>query len=143
MDKKIFIGRDAKTNQVVWFGTHAKAVKVNDTGDAPLSLYAVLARSASYSSANHTISFLNEAGTTIFSLDAAPFIIDGMVDDVRIENGYLVIDFNTESGKQDISIPLTDIFDPSNYYNKTATDELLAGKLNVITQEQFDEIFND
>ena len=58
-------------------------------------------------------------GNTIkATIDATDFIVDGMVDDVRIENGNLVIDFNTASGKQDISIPLTDIFDPSNYYDK-------------------------
>ena len=66
-------------------------------------------------------------GNTIkATIDASDFIVDGMVDDVKIENGYLVIDFNTASGKQDISIPLTGIFDPSNYYNKTAIDNLVG-----------------
>ena len=66
-------------------------------------------------------------GNTIkATIDASDFIVDGMVDDVRIENGNLVIDFNTDSGKQDISIPLTDIFDPSNYYNKTEIDDLVG-----------------
>lgn len=66
-------------------------------------------------------------GNTIkATIDASDFIVDGMVDDVRIENGNLVIDFNTASGKEDISIPLTDIFDPSNYYNKTAIDNLVG-----------------
>jgi hypothetical protein len=32
-----------------------------------------------------------------------------------------VIDFNTASGKQDIQIPLTDIFNPNNYYTKSET----------------------
>ena len=66
-------------------------------------------------------------GNTIkATIDASDFIVDGMVDDVRIENGNLVIDFNTASGKQDISIPLTDIFDPSNYYDKDDIDELVG-----------------
>ena len=66
-------------------------------------------------------------GNTIkATIDASDFIVDGMVDDVRIENGNLIIDFNTASGKQDISIPLTSIFDPSNYYNKTAIDNLVG-----------------
>ena len=66
-------------------------------------------------------------GNTIkATIDASDFIVDGMVDDVRIENGNLVVDFNTASGKQDISIPLTDIFDPSNYYNKVAIDNLVG-----------------
>ena len=86
--------------------------------------------SAMYDSANHNILFKNISGTVLSTIDATDFIKDGMVDDVRIENGYLVIDFNTDSGKRDISIPLTDIFNPANYYDKTATDALLATKLN-------------
>lgn len=79
---------------------------------------------AAYDTSTHRINFLH--GQTVLAyIDASPFIVDGMVDDVRIENGYLVVDFNTASGKQDINIPLTDIFNPSNYYTKTETDELI------------------
>ena len=86
---------------------------------------------ASYDNNAHRINFYH-GQTVVAYVDASPFIVDGMVDDVRIENGYLVIDFNTASGKQDISIPLTDIFNPNNYYNKTQTDGLLAQKQDVI-----------
>jgi len=86
---------------------------------------------ASYDTNTHRINFYHGQNVVAY-VDASPFIVDGMVNDVRIENGYLVIDFNTDSGKQDISIPLTDIFDPSNYYNKTQTDGLLAQKQDVI-----------
>lgn len=87
--------------------------------------------SANYDSANHTILFKNISGTVLSSIDASPFIIDGMVDDVRISGGNLVISFNTDAGKQDIVIPLTDIFNPANYYLKSETDALLATKVNV------------
>lgn len=83
--------------------------------------------SAEYVSSSATINFKNINGTVISSIDASDFLIDGMVEDVRIENGYLVIDFNTESGVQDIEIPLTDIFDPSNYYDKSAVDAIVSG----------------
>lgn len=56
-----------------------------------------------------------------------------MVEDVHIENGHLVIDFNTASGKQPIAIPLTDIFDPNNYYTKQQTDALLSEKASTAT----------
>lgn len=82
---------------------------------------------ASYDSANHQILFKN-GSTTLFSLDAAAFVKDGMVDDVEISGGNLVITFNTDAGKQAISIPLTDIFDPANYYYKDDVDGLLADK---------------
>ena len=86
--------------------------------------------SAEYVSSSTTINFKNIDGTVISSIDASDFVIDGMIEDVRIETlsgaSYLVIDFNTESGKEDIQIPLTDIFDPSNYYNKQEVDNLVS-----------------
>ena len=85
---------------------------------------------AAYVSSSTTIDFYNASGDVVAQVDARDFIKDGMIDDVRIENGYLIIDFNTASGKQDISIPLTDIFNPDNYYDKTAVDGLLANKAN-------------
>lgn len=49
----------------------------------------------------------------------------------------LVISFNTDAGKQDINIPLTEIFDPSNYYTKAEIDAELSGKAesSAVTEE--------
>lgn len=80
---------------------------------------------AEYDSTNHNI-LLKNGSTTLVTIDASPFIIDGMVDDVEVSNGYLVISFNTDAGKQDISIPISDIFDANNYYTKTEVDAALA-----------------
>lgn len=85
---------------------------------------------AEYVSQNKTINFKNINGTVLSTIDATPFVVDGMLDSVSIVNGNLVFVWNTDSGKQTVSIPLTDIFNPSNYYDKTATDALLATKLN-------------
>ena len=82
-----------------------------------------------YVGSANTINFLNSSGETIATIDTTDFVIDGMVEDVRIDEisgeTYLVIDFNTASGKQDIQIPLTDIFDPSNYYTAEEVDGLI------------------
>lgn len=76
-----------------------------------------------YDSATKHINFKHNAtGATLAYVDATDFIKDGMVDSVAIVNGNLVITFNTDAGKQPISIPLTDIFNPANYYDKTAID---------------------
>ena len=87
-----------------------------------------------YDSATKRINFYGKGDsqhTTVLAyVDASDFVVDGMVEDVRIENGNLVIDFNTDSGITDISIPLTDIFDPSNYYTKTEVDTALSAKAN-------------
>lgn len=91
---------------------------------------------AEYVSSSTTIDFYNASGDVVAQVDATDFIVDGMVDDVRIENGNLVIDFNTASGKQDISIPLTDIFDPSNYYDKDDVDGLIADVEDRIAEDE-------
>lgn len=78
--------------------------------------------------------FKDANGTTVASIDATPFITDGMVDSVIIENGNLIIKFNTDAGKQDIVIPISDIFDADNYYTKAEVDDLIehAGEDNII-----------
>ena len=93
------------------------------------------ADSVLYNSTSKYVEFYHNGtgGTKVYEFDASDFVIDGMVDDVRIENGNLVIDFNTASGKQDISIPLTDIFNPSDYYTKTEVDQALSGKQDTLS----------
>lgn len=88
-----------------------------------------------YDSVNSRINFKH--GNTIEAyVDAAPFIVDGMVSDVAIVNGNLVITFNTDSGKQPISIPLTDIFNPNNYYDKNAVDNIISGITDDIIEDE-------
>lgn len=81
----------------------------------------------SYNSTTKKIE-LKHGATVLAEIDATAFIKDGMVNDVQITGGNLVISFNTDSGKEAITIPLTDIFNPENYYTKTATNELLNQK---------------
>lgn len=77
---------------------------------------------AEYDSANHLI-YLKHGNTRLANpINAKDFIKDGMVDTVEIANGNLVITFNTDAGKQPITIPLTDIFNPADYYTKTQID---------------------
>ena len=68
-------------------------------------------------------------GTEVFSFDASPFLVDGMIDSVSItsitsggsEVEVLQIVWNSDAGKQTTNIPLTAIFDPSNYYTTAQT----------------------
>lgn len=75
---------------------------------------------------------LRHDSTTIVQIDATDFIKDGMVSNVQVVNGYLVITFNTDAGQEPIRIPITDIFNPDNYYTKSATNGLLALKQDII-----------
>lgn len=87
---------------------------------------------AAYDSNTKRINFYHgstsDVGNIKAYIDATAFVKDGMVDNVEISNGYLVITFNTDAGKQAINIALTDIFNPANYYTKNEVDTALGGK---------------
>ena len=61
------------------------------------------------------------------TVDGTTWVKDGMVQSVAIVSNNLEITFNTDSGKEKISVPLTDVFNPDNYYNKTEIDSKLEG----------------
>lgn len=91
-----------------------------------------LVSSVTYSSQDHRIYFYDVEGTQISTyVDTTDFIKDGMVNEVKIatptggtNSGVtcLVVTFNTDAGKDDIEIPISSIFNPSNYYTKTETE---------------------
>ena len=109
------------------------------------------ADSVKYNSTSHTVEFYHgtTAGTKVFEFDASSFIIDGMVDNVEVddvESGSstvkcLVVSFNTDAGKQDINIPLSDIFDPNIYYTKEEIDDsdlVVSSALNDLNERKMD-----
>lgn len=75
---------------------------------------------------------LKHGNTVLAEIDATAFIKDGMVSSVTIDNGYLVITFNTDAGQSPIRLDITSIFNAANYYTKTQTDNLLGGKQDTI-----------
>ena len=77
--------------------------------------------SAEYNSQTKKIVF-KHGDTVLVQIDATDFIKDGMVSNVEIVDNKLVISFNTDSGKENIEIPLSEIFNPNNYYTKTQID---------------------
>ena len=79
--------------------------------------------SGEYDSTTHNIYLKNADSEVLSTIDCSDFIVDGMIESVEIINGNLVISFNTDSGKEDITIPISDIFDASNYYTKQQCDE--------------------
>lgn len=94
------------------------------------------ADSVKYNSTSKYVEFYHggTGGTKVFEYDASPFLIDGMVQNVEIKDvtisgesvTCLVISFNTDAGKQDINIPISDIFNANNYYTKTEVDNAIT-----------------
>ena len=120
---KIEIGGEIVTKENI--NTKFDAIANKESGGGDVSgLFA----DASYDSETKRINFLDNGGNIVSYIDATGFIKDGMVSNVAISEGNLVITFNTDAGQEPISIALTDIFNSENYYNKTEVDGKLALK---------------
>lgn len=110
------------------------------SGKADTSALTVYADAVAYDSNAKEMKFYHggTGGTEVFSFDASPFLIDGMVDNVEIKDvtisgesvTCLVITFNTDAGKQEIDIPLTEIFDSSNYWTTAQTENAIASAIS-------------
>ena len=92
-----------------------------------------------YDSSAKTINFYAE-GSVVKSLDATPFIKDGMIDRVYIDTDTqeLVIVWNAASGKEETRIPLSSIFNPDNYYTKDEIDDKVDEINSAITAVEGD-----
>lgn len=84
--------------------------------------------------------FVPSEGYRISQLDIVNFTKSGMPQtgkladlSVTAATTCLVISFNTDAGKQDINIPITQIFDPSNYYTKIEVNDKLYQKVSNAT----------
>lgn len=97
---------------------------ISDNPDIP-----ELAATIDFDSDTKYIQLKNLDGDVISSFDASTFIVDGMVDSVEIVDDALVISWNTASGKEDVSIPLSSFFDASDYYTKSETDSAISDAL--------------
>lgn len=101
---------------------------------------------ATWNSTDKKIYFYDNAsatGTALAYIDATDFVKDGFLQSVTIENKTisgesvpcLVFIWNTDAGIQETDIPLSGIFDPTNYVSvatftayTAATDTVIGGK---------------
>lgn len=81
---------------------------------------------------------LKNGNTILSEFSAADFIKDSMIQDISVTNGtgnnlgqkVLLINFNSDSGVQDIEIPISEFFNPDNYYTKTDIDSVISNNVN-------------
>lgn len=91
---------------------------------------------------------VSATGTALAYIDGTDFVKDGFLESVTIENKVisgesvpcLVFIWNTDAGIQETDIPLSGIFDPSNYVTvatftayTAATDTVLSEKQDTLT----------
>lgn len=95
-----------------------------------------------YDSETQHINFYHNSttGTVLTYVDATPFVKDGFLESVDIEDvelsgetvSCLVFKWNTDAGIQETDIPLTNIFEPTNYMTSaetmTAINQAVSGK---------------
>ena len=120
--------------------------KLVDTGNIAAGISNV-----DYDSDTKRINFRSSDSTIVCYLDATLFIKDGIVDsvqvdDVEIDNTFtkcLVISFNTDADKQDITIPIKDIIDQDLFYTKTEIDSYNEGINSSITDLQNSRLFKE
>ena len=84
-------------------------------------------------------------GSTVkVQVDATDFIKDGMLSNAEIKNvtisgqsvKCLVLTFNTDADKNDINIPISQIFDANSYVAKSEVDSIVATSIeNAVTSE--------
>ena len=88
---------------------------------------------AEYDSSDKKIKFYGE-GKVVSTIDATPFLEGGgFIEDIYLDKdtNELVIVWDSESGTEETRIPLTDIFNPDDYYDKDEINDLLEKKLDV------------
>ena len=89
-----------------------------------------LGASLFYNSEAKQLELINTTGEVVSGIDATAFIKDGMLDSVTVSGGNLNFVFNTDAGKEAISIPLSEFFDASAYYTREQID---GSFLNAVT----------
>lgn len=106
------------------------------SGDVATQLASKIAGASWDSTTSHLNFFDNVSatGTPLTYVDGADWVKDSFLKSVSIENREvsgetvpcLVFVFDTETGETETDIPLSDIFDPSNYYTTGQTDAAIA-----------------
>ena len=113
----LFIKND--NNEIVSFSSDDIIIAQAGGGGAAID---GLFSSVTYNSSAKKIYFYDKNNTQCGEVDTTDFIKEGMISSVTVSNGNLVISFNTDAGRQDINLELTQIFNPSNYYTKNDID---------------------
>ena len=120
----------------------ADALQDLDDRKADLSALTPYFDDAEYDTLRKEIVFYNN-GVEKDSIDARPFIKDGMVDSVSLielsGDTYLHIVFNTDSGKEPIDLNIGDLFNADNYYTKDEADGKFQPVGDYATSDELDD----
>ena len=123
------LGDDEQTSEIKISGNLISLTNNGEDGQMAVNLY------AEYSSTDKKIYFRNgdtEDASNLFTIDTTDFVRDGMVSGVTYDatNKNLVITFNTDSGKEAITVSLASLVDTYTAGNGlTVTNNEFSAKL--------------
>ena len=135
-------------NKNINLGTVVSSVTVNGSAVTVSNGVAPLNITATYDSNTKKI-YLKNGNATMSEIDATDFIKDGMVNDVVVDEPVsgsnsgvtcLIVTFNTDAGKEDIEIPLSEMFDSELYYTKEEVNTMLGDDFIDFSGESFSSV---
>ena len=147
MNQAITAATDALAQTIAEQGYQTSAdVQSAISGKADISDLQAFFGAVDYDSNTKRINFYNETtgGTVLAYIDASDFVRDGFLQSVTIENKTiegqsvpcLVFVWNTDSGIQETDIPLSGIFDPSNYVDIATYNAFTAATNTALQSKQ-------
>lgn len=86
-----------------------KVLKFNYAADGQSNISTQLG--LTYDSGTKKIKLTGKDNAVVAEIDATDFIKDGMVDSVELEGNNLIFTFNTDSGKEEVSVDLSKFID--------------------------------
>lgn len=84
---------------------------------------------------NNNVIFKDKSGNIIYTLETSEFLKDGMLENAVLDGNVLKLTFNTDSGKEEISIDLEKFFDEGKYYTKQESDQKYQVAGNYLTTD--------
>lgn len=96
------------------------------------------------SSDNQYIIFYHDM-TEICRIEANKLVATGLLTGVELKENFLEMKFNLNGTERTVSVPLSQIFSPGDYYTKTEVDKLIDNKqmFFVFTQHDIDKGIHD
>lgn len=93
-----------------------------------------------YDTISRRINFFspNNLSTPLAYIDATPFVRDGMINQISVQGGYLVLKYNSDANRSDLRLDLKYIFDSSLYLTKAQTYNELDKKADINTEGRVD-----
>lgn len=93
-----------------------------------------------YDTLSRRINFFppNNLSTPLAYIDATPFVKDGLINQISVQGGYLVLKYNSDANRSDLRLDLKYIFDSSLYLTEEEVTIELNKKADINDENRID-----